>query len=83
MQDALRSIQARQWISVNDRMPDDYDNFMLAIVSGKPQSNIMLMGAVQLAMYSSEDGWIIEEYPEWNGAVVTHWMPLPEPPKGD
>lgn len=76
-------LEKRQWISVEDRLPDDHDNMMLAIVSGKPKRNIMLMGAVQLAMYSSDCGWIIEEYPEWNGAVVTHWMHLPEPPKGD
>lgn len=70
------------WISVRDRLPDDPDDLVLASVTGKPKPNIELIGAVELAAYNVEDGWIIEEYPEWENAQVTYWMPIPEPPKG-
>lgn len=34
-----------------------------------------------LAGYFGEEGWLVNEYPEWERPVVTHWMPLPELPK--
>lgn len=69
------------WISVRDRLPED-DNDVLAIVDGRPCENVNLIGAYELASYYPKDGWIIEAYPEWEGAKVTHWAPLPEPPDG-
>lgn len=53
-----------EWISVKDRMPEDSDRLVLAIVSGKPCKNITLDGAYELATYCAEEGWIIEQYPE-------------------
>lgn len=67
------------WIRVADRLPED-DMFVLAIVSGKPTKNITFVGAYCFAEYS-DGGWIIEEYLEWENPTVTHWAPLPEPPK--
>lgn len=72
-----------EWISVKDRLPE-HPELVLAIVSGKPWKNVTLDGAYQLASYDPDCGWIVEEYPEWEeGAVVSHWMPLPEPPEED
>ena len=70
-----------QWIRARDRKPEDSDEMVLAIVYGKPRRNIWLVGAYYLACYSRKEGWILEEYPEWEGACVTHWMPLPEAPE--
>lgn len=67
------------WISVKDRLPET-DNLVLVVVSIKPCENITLNGAFGLAEYS-EGEWILEMWPEWEDAVVTYWMPLPEPPK--
>lgn len=72
-----------EWISVKDRLPEDEDEIVLVIASGKPKHNITLNRAYELANYSPEEGWILTEYPEWECATVTHWMPLPEPPKGE
>lgn len=72
-----------QWVPVGERLPEDSDSAVLAIVNGKPQENITLVGAYQFATYSPAEGWIIDEYPEWETAIVTHWMPMPEPPKGE
>ena len=68
-----------KWISVEDRLPEA-DMIGLAIVSGKPTSNITLKNAYELAEYDPE-GWILEMWPEWMDAEVSYWMPLPEPPK--
>ena len=69
----------RRWIPVTERLPD-YDDLVLVIASGKPKENITLDEAVELATLYS-DNWCLETWPEWTGANVTHWMPLPEPPE--
>lgn len=75
-------VTVQEWISVNDRLPDQSGE-VLVIVSGNPQKNITLNYAYELAEYDPYDGWIIEMWPEWEDAVVTYWMPLPEMPKGE
>ena len=75
-------VTVQEWISVDDRLPDQSGE-VLVIVSGNPQKNITLDCAYELAEYDPYDGWIMEMWPEWEDAVVTHWMPLPEPPKGE
>ena len=72
-----------EWISVKDRLPETEDDFVLVIVSGEPRKNIKLQSAYELATYNTEDGWILEKWPDWMCAKITHWMPLPEPPKED
>lgn len=69
----------RRWIPMEERLPD-YDDLVLVIASGKPKENITLDEAVELVTLYS-DGWCLETWPEWTGANVTHWMPLPEPPE--
>ncbi len=59
-----------EWISVKERLleePERSDNMVLAIVDGTPHENITLVSAYLLANYDL-------------GAVVSYWMPLPEPP---
>ena len=75
-------VTVQEWISVDDKLPDQSGE-VLVIVSGNPQKNITLDCAYELAEYDPYDGWIMEMWPEWEDAVVTHWMPLPEPPKGE
>lgn len=67
------------WIPVEDRLPEDPDVNVLVQVSGRPVSNIELINALTLAVYSPDDGWILEMYPEWTSPEVTAWQPLPEP----
>lgn len=71
--------QVPRWIPVTERLPD-HDELVLVIASGKPKENITLDGAIELATLYS-DGWCLETWPEWTGANVTYWMPLPEPPE--
>lgn len=72
--DALRERQ--RWIPVTERLPVGADQ-VLVVASGKPRENIELVHAVEIASLYS-DGWCLETWPEWTGAAVTHWMPLPE-----
>ena len=68
-----------EWVSVEDALPPEHES-VLCIVSGKPKSNITLEDAYQLGSWNKADGWIIDEWLDWEGANVTWWMKLPEPP---
>lgn len=69
-----------EWRNADYELPAD-DEFVLALVSGKPKANIELVDAACIASYYDSDGWIIEEYPEWENPTVKWWMPIPEPPE--
>ncbi len=70
-----------KWIGTKDRLPTGTDKTVLAIVSGKPNPNVTLYGAYMLANYYEDYGWVIDEYPHWEHAEVSYWMPLPEAPE--
>ena len=76
------NIHREVWVSVEERLPEDEKDgeTVLVIVFGKPHENITLHGAIMTAGYFRDEGWILNEYPEWEGPEVTHWMPLPSPP---
>ena len=78
--DSCSTINPGEWISVKDRLPDDPHDFVLAAANGA-YKNIRLVNAVMMAEYSQEEGWILEMYPEYREAEVTHWMPLPQLPE--
>lgn len=67
------------WVSVEDKLPEEH-KLVLCIVSGKPRSNITLDEAYQLGSWNYADGWIIDEWPDWEDATVYWWRELPEPP---
>ena len=76
-----------EWVSVENALPPEHDP-VLCIVSGKPKPNITLEDAYQLGSWNKADGWIIDEWLDWEGANVTWWMKLPEtpyrrPPEGE
>lgn len=76
-----------EWVSVENAFPPKNES-VLCIVSGKPKPNITLKDAYQLGSWNKADGWIIDEWLDWEGANVTWWMKLPEtpdrrPPEGE
>lgn len=77
---AAEAAVERDWISVEDRLPED-DGDVLAIVSGYPTPNITLEDVMVVAAFCEGEGWYIGEYPDWDNPIITYWMPLPEPPK--
>ena len=68
-----------EWVSVENAMPPEHEP-VLCIASGRPKPLIMLEDAYQLGSWNKADGWIIDEYLNWEDADVSWWMPLPEPP---
>lgn len=63
-------------------MPPEHEP-VLCIVDGKPKPNITLEDAYQIGSWNKADGWIIDEYLDWEDADVSWWMPLPAPPDKD
>ena len=68
-----------EWVSVKKETPPEHQ-LVLCIVNGKPRQNIVLEEAYQLGSWSQQDGWIIDEWPDWEDADVLWWALLPEPP---
>ena len=80
---ALRAEQERQWISVQDRLPDMCGcKCLVAAVNKFGQTEVFTafighMERGKLEFHSCEP---THEIPAW---TVTHWIPLPEPPKDE
>ena len=70
-----RGVTVPQWISVSDRLPEN-GGYVVCIARRNPFSRFMPMVA-----RIERNGWvnpITEQYI----SEVTHWMPMPQPPKG-
>lgn len=69
-----------EWISVKDRLPKLSQIVLITFDAGK---TAILGHNVVMGWMGSEDEWFELRTPfnmcRWN--AVTHWMPLPEPPK--
>lgn len=63
-----------EWISVKDRMPEDDATDYL--VYGRNGYGIVV------AIYYGDGEWLTDDLTNIT-RFVTHWMPLPEPPKED
>ena len=69
-------VTVQEWISVNDRLPET-GGYVVCIAKRNPFSMFMPMVA-----RIKKNGWvnpITEQYI----SEVTHWMHLPQPPKGE
>ena len=69
-------VTVQEWISVKDRLPEA-GGYVVCIAKRNPFSRFMPMVA-----RIEKNGWvnpITEQYI----SEVTHWMPLPQPPKGE
>lgn len=69
--------QVPKWISVNDRLPEPGITKLIVTVRNE-HGNI-----VDMARYlGPQEGWDLVSWKLWD-KNVTHWMPLPEPPKDE
>ena len=69
-------VTVQEWISVKDRLPDA-GGYVVCIAKRNPFSRFIPMVA-----RIEKNGWvnpITEQYI----SEVTHWVPMPQPPKGD
>ena len=70
----------QQWISVNDRLPPPYTPVLTCRQSfGK---NPTYTKVDQMVLLYGDDKVWTDDLGTWK-TVVTHWMPLPQPPKGE
>ena len=63
-------VTVQEWISVDDRLPDD--------------DEVVIICTDKNFVYAGEligDTWFLDN-DSWT-ATVTHWMPTPQPPKGE
>ena len=63
-------VTVQEWISVKDRLPE--------------KDEIVIICTNENFIYAGEligDTWFLDN-DSWT-ATVTHWMPLPQPPKGE
>ena len=68
-----------KWIPVTERLPERNDDGTLNAV-------LVSNGAIQHIAYFTTDEFYFTENGEMKEPMfydVTHWMPLPEPPKGE
>ena len=56
-----------EWIGVEERLPDEQGRFLIVDKEGQ----------MNTAFYSPRFGW----FSHFRIKNITHWMPLPEPPK--
>ena len=75
--DQMPAVDMPQWIPVTERLPDKYGTFLVAIDEVHGENRI----SVDAADFDPfEKKWSTFGY-FCAGYKVTHWMPLPEPPK--
>ena len=69
-----QGVTVQEWISVKDRLPENDTRVLVYL-------NIKKLDANTYTFFDTDrmlDGkWI-----RWN-SYITHWMPLPQPPKGE
>lgn len=66
------SVTVQEWISVKDRLPEDGQSVLTC-----------KNGICEIQTYEKRrNGWLCKGW-FWSMATVTHWMPLPQPPKGE
>lgn len=70
------SVTVQEWISVKDRLPEPFVSVLVHTPGEKPfptvhEGFISNDGIWQSAMFRREPG------------EVTHWQPMPQPPKGE
>ena len=64
-----------RWIPVTERLPEERGNYIVVINCPRGQWD-------EICAFDGEKEWVsIDEYAEIATKWVTHWMPLPEPPK--
>lgn len=63
-----------EWISVKDRLPDKNGTVIGCYIGGDMEFVVYYNG--EFLSYDEEG------YPH-KAHYITHWMPLPEPPKGE
>lgn len=76
------------WVSVKDRLPEfkhDHESGVWKISDTVMVSDLNSHPSIGFGHMGSDGGWRVYcgEYDFMNVESVTHWMPLPKPPKDE
>ena len=83
-------VTVQEWISVDDRLPSDEQDVLvmahgwggrLVYVGSHKRVEAQKSWLTGITNKSSE--WLLWGWSNLKEPMVTHWMPLPEPPKGE
>ena len=66
------------WIPVTERMPEKQGRF-ICTYKFNSNSEMQFVGVLEYYVFCKDQHWQHES----SGVIVTHWMPMPEPPKED
>lgn len=75
-----------EWISVEERLPTVYDDYLVAIKQKYPEEKDYEYNT-DMALFVGWGGYIddkwdtVHDWIEGQETHITHWMPLPEPPE--
>lgn len=70
----VKDINVPSWIPVTERLPDEFISVLVCIPAETP------LPTVKEAYLANN--WWTTKFGVFNPNEVTHWMPMPEPPKG-
>ena len=79
-------VTVQEWISVKDRLPEEDDNYIVTVCDEgcSDGEGIWYSTVVVVAEYYKGSWTWYEGSSEYSlEGIVTHWMPLPKPPKGE
>ena len=72
-----------KWIPVTERLPDksEYD-WVLVNIRLEPEdyNGVPCVAELRNGNWYDDSGCLLDTSEEGSGVIVTHWMPLPEPP---
>ena len=83
-------VRVQEWISVDDRLPSDEQDVLviahgwggrLVYVGSYKRVEAQKSWLTGITNKSSE--WLLWGWSYLKEPIVTHWMPIPEPPKGE
>ena len=72
---ALREQEERRWIPVTECLPQNYISVLVYIPTAEP------LPMVHEAYIGDDEEWHSSVFYGIENEDVTHWMPMPEPPK--
>ena len=72
---ALREQEERRWIPVTERLPQNYISVLVYIPTAEP------LPMVHEAYIGGDGEWHSSIFYGIENEDVTHWMPMPKPPK--
>ena len=82
------AVTVQEWISVKDRLPDETGKYLAVKKRIAPDDFGGNRTDIVIIRFFADDGFRMPTHiPDWiNKKIdeeVTHWMPLPQPPKGE